>query len=744
MQVSSNQSIKKRLILLLTIPILFITVVSSILINIILEDYNSLKETSLNIRKAEAISKTIYFLQYKRGISVEKSIQELDIEHKNRLRYIDEELLKSIYESKNIYRYDRVQGEKIRYILDNLEKEISLLKSDGKTTLIKDFFTKEILKLSDFIKTIPASIDDRENRNYVQAFTYLLANRETLGLIRATFYEAILKQDLSIANSINLNEYLNIYYSRKNKFLNTIDSSKENLVFFQNTYEISNINKILEKVENTLEDNSLLKTYGAKEWFNDSSSAIDILKDLESGVFNFIYKSMEKKQQILNNKIAFFVLFLILAFLSFYLSVNFIAKKILDLSDYFYKRKNEFEKIAKTDLLTGLGNRYMLNLDLENSTNPAVAIFNINNFTQTNNFYGYAFGDEIIKYICNKIDLLLKSTTLLKLYRFQGDEFVIFSNSCNNLEFTRQITVVINKMKEKISINGEEVFLSWNCGISFENNKELITTAHMALEHARVHNHDFFIYSSDISLNKMYENNIKWAKKISNAIKNDKFEVFFQKIVDNKTQTCNKYEALVRLIDENGNVISPFYFLDIAKQTRQYFPITQIVIDKTFSTFKNSDHSCSINLSMKDISNPTMVEYIFKKLEEYNIASKVVFEIVESEYIESFDDIIRFISSVKKFGSKIAIDDFGTGYSNFEYLIKLNVDYIKIDGSLIKNIVKDKNAYLTVLAIVNFAKNLNIKTIAEFVEDEEIFKIVKELDIDYSQGYYFSKPSREL
>ncbi|MFA7609853.1 MAG: EAL domain-containing protein [Sulfurimonas sp.] len=131
-------------------------------------------------------------------------------------------------------------------------------------------------------------------------------------------------------------------------------------------------------------------------------------------------------------------------------------------------------------------------------------------------------------------------------------------------------------------------------------------------------------------------------------------------------------------------------------------------------------------------------------LERYDIGSKIVFEIVESEYIEKFEDVMRFIAKVKKYNCKIAIDDFGTGYSNFEYLIKLKADYLKIDGSLIKNIDKDKNAYIVVSTIVDFAKKLGMKTVAEFVESEEIFNIVKNLGIDYSQGYYFCEPKKDL
>ena len=168
------------------------------------------------------------------------------------------------------------------------------------------------------------------------------------------------------------------------------------------------------------------------------------------------------------------------------------------------------------------------------------------------------------------------------------------------------------------------------------------------------------------------------------------------------------------------------------------------MIKKSFEMFKDKDLEFSVNLTIDDIKNEHIKEYIFDMLERYNIGHKVVFEIVESESIEDFEEVAKFISTVKDYGCKIAIDDFGTGYSNFEYLLKLKADFIKIDGSMIKDIDTNQDAQLVVSTIVNFAKKLGIKTIAEFVENESILTKVNELGIDYSQGYYFSKPELSL
>lgn len=252
------------------------------------------------------------------------------------------------------------------------------------------------------------------------------------------------------------------------------------------------------------------------------------------------------------------------------------------------------------------------------------------------------------------------------------------------------------------------------------------------------------IYSKDLQLEKFYENNRIWAVRIKNALNDDRIVPFYQAIYNTKTKKIEKYECLVRLIGKDGKVYSPFYFLDIAKKSRQYLLITKKVIEKSFEYFKDKDFEFSINLTFEDIIDKNMREFILKKLHEYNIGHKVVFEIVESEEIVDFDEINEFIANVRELGCKIAIDDFGSGYSNFAYLIKLKADYIKIDGSLIKDFITDTNYFNIVKTILEFAKLQNIKTVAEFVSQKEILEKVTRMGIDYAQGFYIHEPSDKI
>lgn len=395
--------------------------------------------------------------------------------------------------------------------------------------------------------------------------------------------------------------------------------------------------------------------------------------------------------------------------------------------------------IANTDQLTGFWNRYKLMKDIQKSTNPALAILNVDSFSEINDFYGHTKGDMAIKKLG---DIIFKAINkeICKLYHLQGDEYVVFSSNITRENFIQHIESMLQQIKNSpLKLDEESIHLSFSSAISFEKKNEILMTADMALKVAKRTQKELIIYSQKISLNAEYENNLKWAKKIKTAIEEDKFIPVFQPIVHNTNNKWNKYECLVRMTDE-GKLVSPYLFLDIAKRTKHYSEITKIMIKKSFEYFKTTDLSFSLNVTVEDILNKDIQEYIITMLEEYQIGSRVIFEIVESESIENFSKVYEFITKVKAYGCKIAIDDFGTGYSNFEYLVQLKADYIKIDGSLIKGINTNTTSQIVVKNIVNFAKDLNMETVAEFVENEEIFNKAKELGIDYSQGYYFSEP----
>ena len=250
------------------------------------------------------------------------------------------------------------------------------------------------------------------------------------------------------------------------------------------------------------------------------------------------------------------------------------------------------------------------------------------------------------------------------------------------------------------------------------------------------HSNDFSIKYQDEA-----KKNLDVIKMVKIALDNYNVISFFQPIINNHTKEIEKYESLVRIIDEKGNVLTPYAFLSISKKGSYYNKITLRVLENSFKMLSKVNTELSINLSTLDIEKEETREKIYELLEEYkDNRHRLIFELLEDENAKDFETIKYFVKQVKSLGVSIAIDDFGAGYSNFERLLEFDPDILKIDGSLIKNILDDHYSQNVVETIVTFAKKQNIVTVAEFVENEEIFNYLNSIGIDYSQGYYFGKP----
>ena len=200
----------------------------------------------------------------------------------------------------------------------------------------------------------------------------------------------------------------------------------------------------------------------------------------------------------------------------------------------------------------------------------------------------------------------------------------------------------------------------------------------------------------------------------------------------------------MRLQEEDGTYLSPYFFLEQAKKTRLYEKLTKIIIEKSFAYLADKEVDFTINLTKGDILSTSVKACLFEALSRYDCAKRVILEIVESEGIDNFEEIATFIREVKAVGCRIAIDDFGTGYSNFSYLPRLNVDFIKIDGSLIQEIDINPIKAMTVETIVSFAHKMQYQIVAEFVDKERIQTILEMLHVDFSQGYLFSQPDATI
>jgi len=407
------------------------------------------------------------------------------------------------------------------------------------------------------------------------------------------------------------------------------------------------------------------------------------------------------------------------------------------------KYENNIKQLLYIDNLTNLPNRTKLIKDVQDDQIgiSSLAIIDINSFKEINDFFGHKIGDNILQDVSALIQGEIKQhSNHISLYKFPSDTYCLANTTLKSDIFKNIVIAILLKIEQNtFVINQNEIDVRATAGLTFSTKNNKLITADLALQSAKQTHKDYLVFYDELDNIKEYKNNMIWTKKLKNAIEKDNVIVYFQPLVNNETKKVDKYECLVRMIDED-KIIAPFFFLELSKKANIYSKITKIVIEKSFREFEKLPFEFSVNVSYEDIEDKKFLAFVKKQLKKYNVAHKVVWEILEDEGIKNYDVLLEFIDEVKALGCKVAIDDFGSGYSNFEHLLKMNVDYLKIDASLIKHVATDENSYKVVKTIIEFAKSLNLKTIAEYVENEEIFNITKELGATYSQGYYFAPP----
>lgn len=395
------------------------------------------------------------------------------------------------------------------------------------------------------------------------------------------------------------------------------------------------------------------------------------------------------------------------------------------------------EKDARTDRLTGLGNRRAYESQLRRAAPSVLFLVNIDKFKHYNDFYGIASGDQILKITAQRLTILCRLWQNALLFRLGGDEFGIIVEYHDQIDLERLGRDILKEFEGKpMLIEGIETSLSITLAISTQ--KPLLETADMALKSIKKDRvKDMIIYHDELNLMEVVSENITKTRELRHAVKHDRLIPYFQPIVSLHTDKIEKYEVLARLITEEGEIKSIFGYLDVVKESKYNATLTKVMVKKSFEVMKNLPHIFSINLSIDDITNHETITMITMTLDQYpEIAKRVVFEILESEAMDDYTKVAEFIRTVKEYDCKIAIDDFGSGYSNFDHLLNLDIDIIKLDGSLIRNVATSPHAVMIVETIVGFANKAGMATIAEFASDQAIYETVKKLGIDYAQGYY--------
>lgn len=429
----------------------------------------------------------------------------------------------------------------------------------------------------------------------------------------------------------------------------------------------------------------------------------------------------------------------------FYIGI-FVA---LVLAIIFHKSFNlmleHFKKQVFRDHLTGLENRQALNIKLYSGKAYVLILSNIKEFSLINEIYGFDVGNEVLIQVAREHQKFARANGFSS-YRISSDEYVLLKEETaidvdmysDTLEGLHKI---ISSLHIYVPLIEDTLRVEIYSGIAFDH-EHALEQAQMAIKKAKEKSYSYLAYSQNVDSKKSSQHILGMKKIIRYALDSKNVIPFFQPITDRDGKIV-KYEALVRIVNfENGkkNIIFPDDFLSVAIKSGLYIDVAQEVLSQALKVFASREEKISINLLPNDFFNYCLMDRLVELISTFNTPGKIVLEITEQEGIEDFDRLYRAVKEFRRQGVLIAIDDFGSGYANYAHILKIRPDYLKIDGSLIKNILEDKESQILVKSIIHFAKDLDTKTIAEYVENKEIFDLLKEYGVDEFQGYYFGRP----
>ena len=453
--------------------------------------------------------------------------------------------------------------------------------------------------------------------------------------------------------------------------------------------------------------------------------------DFTYDVYTQIVKILNPIESVFFYISLFMLIMLFLAYVLVYLYYQTRKKAFIDPLTHVYNRQYLSEFLERTSLQ----NYYLMMIDLDN-------------FKRVNDNFGHDVGDDVLVAIVKEIKSNIRHEDIL--IRFGGEEFILLIDKKESKE-SRKVAERIRKavMNLEIESHNNKIKMTLSIGVnpfpySAKNIEEAIKIADEQLYIAK---------SSGRNRVEIFDEVKKYESATSNRISDIRLAIdeggikcAFQPIFNAKTKEVAKYEMLLRMINKEGKIIPPDSFLPSIRHTQVYISLTAIVLQKAVDVLQTQkDVHLSINLDIQDILNEDIMKLLhltFRGKKE--LAKCVTIEILEHEEIINFEVISQSITKLKDLGLSIALDDFGSGYANFRYMINLDIDILKIDGTIIKNVDKDKAAYNIIKAIVEFGRSMNMKIVAEQIETKEECETIVELGVDYLQGYYLGRPEFEM
>lgn len=421
--------------------------------------------------------------------------------------------------------------------------------------------------------------------------------------------------------------------------------------------------------------------------------------------------------------------------------------------------ENELEKRLLTDSLTEVSNRfaYIERMDnlleststISHSVQHAVYFLDLDRFKQINDTLGHAVGDTMLVEVAKRLKTLLKNKDIIA--RYGGDEFIItLTNVKSAKEAANFAEQIIGIIEQPLEINGQDIFISTSIGISMypidgETTEQLIHCADKAMTYSKKNGlNDYAFYFDELKTDS--QRVLLLDSELRRAIESREFDLHFQPKISMENEKIQGVEALIRWKSESLGFVSPAEFIPYAEETGLIIPLSEVIIEKACEAVIEMRQSgyktpVAINISSIHFKQQNFLDSVQAILERYNTpANNFEIEVTERTVMNSANETVSKLVRLKKMGFKISIDDFGTGYSSLSYLVRFPLDYLKIDRSFIQHIGSLDEKQAVVDAIIQMSHRLKMKVVAEGVEQAQQVDILRKMNCDIIQGYYYSKP----
>jgi len=424
------------------------------------------------------------------------------------------------------------------------------------------------------------------------------------------------------------------------------------------------------------------------------------------------------------------------------------------------KIEDKMLKIATHDQLTGLSNRRNFQLSFAREiatakrygTQLALFYLDLDQFKIVNDTNGHEVGDSLLRLVAKTLEDVVRETDILS--RIGGDEFTLIMPSADH----EGVVNVARKINENLLaldfwVGDKYYKISTSIGVAIypmhgANEHELLSNADLAMYQAKDSGRgQYHIFSLDNDYQSRLSIRLHWKDIIEDALEKERFVLFFQPILDLKTNEISHYECLTRIRNKDGSLLMPGDFIGFAEELGLIGKIDRMGLKKAIEQHlefnkQGKNYKLAVNFSGRSFSDDTIFEDVEALLSQLGVEpEKIIFEITETAAVSNFSAAKSLIERMKGLGCSLALDDFGVGFSSFHYLKHLPVDYVKIDGSFIKNIDSNYEDKIFVKALIEVSQALGKKTVAEFVENEAVLQVLKEFGVDYAQGYYIGKPT---